>query len=125
MLIRRIYIKRFTLIKLWTFFIYLICLCVCTILIFMSYSENIPTKKEELIKTILYWNNADQNVMKFGLGSKIFEGCPIHNCYATNDTSYVNIDDFDAIIFHYPSFDYKRDGIPQRRKINQKYIFYR
>lgn len=83
---------------------------------------NIPT-----FKTILIWRTSIQNTMPIGLGSgsEIFKNCPVNNCYITYKKSFINIEDFDAIIFHSPSFKVQQDGIPQKRKMNQKYIFYR
>lgn len=84
------------------------------------------SKNNTSTKNILYWNKFfSKSDMNLGLGSKIFENCPAKNCYTTNNKSLMNIDDFDAIVFHIPTFKVEESGIPQRRKINQKYIFFR
>lgn len=122
---RRSNIKTDTVKLFWIIYICFVCICIFSIYIYARALENIPRKEPIPYKLILYWNNVKQNVMNFGLGSKIFENCQFKNCYISNNTSFTNVEDFDAIIFHHPSFDLKYDGIPGRRRRDQKYILYR
>lgn len=76
-------------------------------------------------KTILYWDtfHGAEN-MGLGLGYEIFANCPISDCVATHDKQYLPVDRFDAIVFHGARYSVTNDGIPERRNVDQKYIFY-
>lgn len=77
------------------------------------------------IKYILFWDKFYENdTMNLGLGSDIFQRCPINSCVTTNNHSYMQVEDFDAIIFHSGRWDSSRDGVPKKRSWDQKYVFY-
>lgn len=51
--------------------------------------------------------------------------CLFHNCYLTNDSSYLpDMKDFDAVLFNAMELDkLMENGLPDRRGPDQKYIF--
>lgn len=72
-------------------------------------------------KMILYWTKLwSSDNMDFGDGD-IFDSCPVWNCMATNNRTAVNVEDFDAIIFH--ALNVKTNDLPQRRSPHQIYVF--
>ena len=83
--------------------------------------KDTPSNK---LKTILMWNEAyGTKEYDIGFGREPFfkYKCPETRCYSTSNRSYLqNVDDFDAILFHQRSFDFK--DLPQKRKPHQRYI---
>ena len=80
-------------------------------------SDGIPIKK------ILFWNrffHREGFGVDLGLDSLSKIGCPVHQCYFTNDTS--ELDEADAIVIH--GFAFSRMRLPPRRKKNQIYVFF-
>jgi len=77
--------------------------------------------KEKNIKTILLWNTifGDRNFY-FGKGD-IFRDCPINKCKVFNNRDYLNVEDYDAILFHGNEID--EYGMPQKRKAAQFYVY--
>lgn len=73
------------------------------------------------IKTILLWNTlfGDKNFY-FGEGD-IFRDCPVNKCKVFNYRGYLNVEDYDAILFHGNELSgYK---MPERRKTRQLYVY--
>ncbi|XP_018353589.1 PREDICTED: alpha-(1,3)-fucosyltransferase C-like isoform X2 [Trachymyrmex septentrionalis] len=80
------------------------------------------TYREKGIKTILLWNTLFGNKnFYFGQKEDIFRDCPFDKCKVFNDRNYMNVEDYDAILFHGNEMsDY---DIPQKRKTTQFYIY--
>lgn len=79
------------------------------------------------MKYILFWNEFyGSTAMNLGLGSSIFERCPIKNCYTTHDRTFMNEEDFDAIIFYSARWYASSNPAPDqnKRKSKQKYVFF-
>ncbi|XP_011688878.1 PREDICTED: alpha-(1,3)-fucosyltransferase C-like isoform X2 [Wasmannia auropunctata] len=77
--------------------------------------------READVKTVLLWNTlfGDRNFY-FGKGD-IFYDCPFNKCKVFNDRDYLNVEDYDAILFHGNEMsDYE---MPQRRKPTQFYVY--
>lgn len=76
-------------------------------------------------KSILYWDTFfGQKDMGLGLGSDIFRSCPVATCFTTNNRSFMPIESFDAIIFHGARYSSQSSGLPSKRNVNQKYVFF-
>lgn len=115
-----------------SFFFFIYCLCLFAfyfnlnienVLNFRAAYRMVPwrTTGNNTVKTILYWKGMFSN-KTFYLGEgDIFQNCPFNQCYATTDTSYVNIEDFDAILFHGAELESK--NLPTIRTLKQYYIF--
>lgn len=58
-----------------------------------------------------------------GLGDKIFENCIYKNCFATHNKEYLPVEKFDAILFHGIEYQRELHGQPQKRNLEQVYIF--
>nr|XP_012217622.1 PREDICTED: alpha-(1,3)-fucosyltransferase C-like [Linepithema humile]XP_012217623.1 PREDICTED: alpha-(1,3)-fucosyltransferase C-like [Linepithema humile]XP_012217624.1 PREDICTED: alpha-(1,3)-fucosyltransferase C-like [Linepithema humile]XP_012217625.1 PREDICTED: alpha-(1,3)-fucosyltransferase C-like [Linepithema humile] len=73
------------------------------------------------MKTILLWNTffGDRNFY-FGEGD-IFRDCPINTCKIFNDRDYLNVEDYDAILFH--GNELNKYDMPARRKPKQLYVY--
>jgi len=79
------------------------------------------TYRERGVKTILLWNTlfGDKNFY-FGKGN-IFHDCPFNKCKVFNDQNYLNVEDYDAILFHGNEMsDYE---MPRKRKTTQFYVY--
>lgn len=87
---------------------------------FVTNDKNIDYGKNE-IKTILFWNTffGDKNFY-FGEGD-IFHNCPVNNCKITNDRNHLNVEEFDAILFHGNEMD--EGDIPTKRTARQFYVY--
>lgn len=71
---------------------------------------------------VLYWTTYYNQVdFTFGLGRDPFiqAGCPVNNCWATNDRSWLNRSD--AVLFH--AGNYQEDDLPEERLQHQRFIF--
>jgi len=81
----------------------------------------VKTYRERGVKTILLWKTmfGDKNFY-FGKGN-IFRDCPFNKCKVFNDQNYLNVEDYDAILFHGNEMnDYET---PQKRKTTQFYVY--
>ncbi|KAJ8955768.1 hypothetical protein NQ318_008642 [Aromia moschata] len=88
-----------------------------------SYKAVSPAKTVEW-KYILYWTQMfGRPDFNLGLGSDIFRGCPVSNCYATDNKSYLPVDRFDAILFHGVEYSIKLHGRPKVRSQHQYYVY--
>ncbi|XP_011145101.2 alpha-(1,3)-fucosyltransferase C [Harpegnathos saltator] len=73
------------------------------------------------IKTILLWNTLFGNRnFYFGEGD-VFRGCPVDRCEVFNDHAHLNVEDYDAVLFHGNEL-YVRD-VPQKRRTRQLYVY--
>ncbi|XP_031336628.1 alpha-(1,3)-fucosyltransferase C-like [Photinus pyralis] len=80
---------------------------------------------DPMTKTILYWNVFwGKQDFYIGFGAEPFRTCEYKNCFATNYKTFKPIDEFDAIIFHPPTYNLKYDGKPNQRNERQVYIFH-
>lgn len=79
------------------------------------------TYRERGIKTILRWNTlfGDKNFY-FGNGD-VFRDCPVNKCEIFNGRNYLNVEDYDAILFHGNEIDERE--MPQTRKTTQFYVY--
>ncbi|KAK0094692.1 hypothetical protein PV326_010292 [Microctonus aethiopoides] len=76
-------------------------------------------------KLILFWNTMfGDETFYFGHGD-IFKNCPElnsgNNCYATHDRNIINIENYNAILFH--GSELLINDLPNKRNKNQYYIF--
>ncbi|XP_032678900.1 alpha-(1,3)-fucosyltransferase C [Odontomachus brunneus] len=73
------------------------------------------------VKSILLWNTlfGDRNFY-FGEGD-IFHECPIDRCKIFNDRGHLNVEDYDAILFH--GNELTEYGVPLRRRTRQFYVY--
>ncbi|XP_043281968.1 alpha-(1,3)-fucosyltransferase C-like [Venturia canescens] len=83
---------------------------------YLSGSRNGTTKK------ILFWNTMWSNTtFYFGEGD-VFHDCPnVQNCWATHDRSVINVEEFDAVLFHGSELD--SNDLPASRRDSQIYVF--
>lgn len=77
--------------------------------------------RQKGIKTILLWNMLfGRKDFYFGEGD-IFRDCPINKCQIFNERDYLNIEDYDAILFHGNELsDY---DVPLKREMKQFYVY--
>ncbi|KAK4879804.1 hypothetical protein RN001_007950 [Aquatica leii] len=76
------------------------------------------------MKYILFWTpyfNASDFFI--GFGSKAFSECEHTNCFTTNNRSYLNVDKFDAILFHSIMYRKGYHKEPAIRNPNQIYVY--
>lgn len=73
------------------------------------------------VKTILFWRGMFGNESFYFGERDIFAGCPVSECYATHDTFYHNVEDFDAILFH--GAELNEEDLPAERSPKQYYVF--
>jgi len=73
------------------------------------------------MKTILLWNTlfGDRNFY-FGEGD-VFHDCPINKCKIFNYRDYLNVEDYDAILFH--GNELSGHNMPERRRTRQLYVY--
>lgn len=73
------------------------------------------------VKSILLWNTlfGDRNFY-FGEGN-IFRDCPVDGCKVFNDRGYLNVEDYDAILFH--GNELSAYEVPPRRRARQFYVY--
>lgn len=87
-------------------------------------TEEHQQPKSKNVKTILYWTPMfGQKDFYLGLGSNIFQDCPVNNCYATACRTCQSLTDIDAILFHGPEYRVKYFGKPQTRYPRQVYVY--
>ncbi|XP_018055295.1 PREDICTED: alpha-(1,3)-fucosyltransferase C-like [Atta colombica] len=74
------------------------------------------------IKTILLWKTLFGNKnFYFGQKEDFFRDCSFDKCKIFNDRNYMNVEDYDAILFHGNEMnDYE---VPQKRKTTQFYVY--
>lgn len=74
------------------------------------------------IKTVLLWNTlfGDRNFY-FGEGNAVFRDCPVDRCKIFNYRDYLNVEDYDAILFH--GNELSGYGMPARRRPQQLYVY--
>lgn len=71
------------------------------------------------IKTILLWNTLfGERDFYFGKGD-VFRNCPFNKCKIFNDRAYLNVEDYNAILFH----GNELNEMPQRRNARQFYVY--
>lgn len=98
------------------------CLLLLQYLYYTSVSRSVPANAQ--FKNILYWTNMfDRTDFYLGLGSQIFEGCEFSNCYATNNRSYIPVNQFDAILFHGNEYEWENEMKPENRSQDQYYVY--
>ncbi|KAK2577093.1 hypothetical protein KPH14_001012 [Odynerus spinipes] len=73
------------------------------------------------LKTILFWEGMFGDKTFYFGENDIFLNCPVNECYATYDSSYINVEDFDAILFHGAELD--SFNLPEKRTTKQYYFF--
>ncbi|XP_025074259.1 alpha-(1,3)-fucosyltransferase C-like [Pogonomyrmex barbatus] len=79
------------------------------------------TYRENGIKTILLWNSMfGRKDFYFGKGD-IFRDCPCNKCKVFSDRDYLNVEDYDAILFH--GNEMSEYEVPQKRKVTQFYVY--
>lgn len=106
---------------------------VVTLLLFLAYCLYRVDRREEIratlikklnrdgYKKILFWNGMFGNRnFYFGEDSQ-FRGCPESRCYATSDRAFMDVRDFDAVLFHGSEL-LERD-VPNARLPGQRYFF--
>lgn len=73
------------------------------------------------IKTILLWNTLfGRKDFYFGKGD-IFRDCPINKCKIFNERDYLNVEDYDAILFH--GNELSEYDVPLKREMKQFYVY--
>ncbi|CAL1688347.1 unnamed protein product [Lasius platythorax] len=73
------------------------------------------------IKTILLWNTLfGSKDFYFGEGD-IFRDCPINKCKIFNERDYLNVEDYDAILFH--GNELSKYDVPLKREMKQFYVY--
>lgn len=83
-----------------------------------------PMEKNDGIRYILYWDKMWHFTdFRLGFGDKIFESCPVKNCFATNDKFFIPIEQFDALIFHGVQYVETAQNNPSKRNFKQVYIY--
>lgn len=96
---------------------------------FIVREEDEPTNKfikaeeyrERGIKTILLWNTMfGRKDFYFGEGD-IFRDCPINKCQVFHKQDYLNIGDYDAILFH--GNELNEYEMPLKREMKQFYVY--
>jgi len=77
--------------------------------------------QETGMKTILLWNTlfGDRNFY-FGEGD-VFHDCPVNKCKIFNYRNHLNVEDYDAILFH--GNELSEYEMPERRRIRQLYVY--
>ena len=96
----------------------------------MPVHNEVPEPVPPLPKMILYYTKVfDMENFAFGFGREPFLnlGCPVNNCFATNNRSFLeDLSDFDAIMFHSRNMNTKHLDIPDqsKRKPHQRYVFF-
>ncbi|KAK4878324.1 hypothetical protein RN001_010830 [Aquatica leii] len=82
------------------------------------------TKNENNQKHILFWTSYfSQKDYYIGFGSEPFGKCEYKNCFTTNNKSFLNIDQFDAVVFHGNEFNMNLHKKPSVRTLDQVYIY--
>lgn len=85
------------------------------------------TENKLNMKYILLWApaNRDELFRYLNYGQKTFEQrkCPIRNCYLTDNKTFLNLTEYDVIVFNGPDIFGNYNFYPQRRAPHQKYIF--
>ncbi|XP_042217518.1 alpha-(1,3)-fucosyltransferase C-like [Homarus americanus] len=77
------------------------------------------------LKTILVWAEGyGTKTMSFGYGRAPFvtAQCEVDTCMMTANRSFVPLQEFDALIFHFRAVE--RDKLPQRRSPHQRWVFW-
>lgn len=76
-------------------------------------------------KYVLYWTKMFSSAtFHFSdNGSKLFEGCPVDNCFATDDRRLVPVEDYAAILFYAPTKTTGDTRPPERRDPRQRYVY--
>ncbi len=91
-------------------------------------TQDKPSKKYMSMKTILYYTPVFRETHFFGKGDEIFKNCPVHQCYATNDSALLpSISDFDALTFNFVdilklSTEKVLHDLEKHRSPHQRYI---
>ena len=77
-------------------------------------------------KKILYVTSKDGAAdWDIGEGNKPFRTqiCRVQNCFLTTNANKMNIEDFDALLFHESGMSEVIDTLPFKRNPHQKYVF--
>ncbi|XP_017881592.1 alpha-(1,3)-fucosyltransferase C-like [Ceratina calcarata] len=72
-------------------------------------------------KKILFWNTMFGDKTFYMGDGDVFLECPVNNCYATYDRDYVDLVEFDAVLFH--ANELEISDLPERRSPWQWYVF--
>lgn len=77
------------------------------------------------VRYILYWDKMwYYDDFGFGFGNKIFENCPVKNCFTTKNKYLIPTEEFDALIFHGAEYFESIFTNPAKRDPKQVYIYY-
>lgn len=88
-------------------------------------SVKVPLVFRNNTKFVLFWTKMfDSETFYFeSVGYELFQKCEYKNCYATRDRHLLNMEDYDALMFHIPTWYSLYEVIPKRRYAHQRYIF--
>ncbi|XP_039307568.1 alpha-(1,3)-fucosyltransferase C isoform X2 [Solenopsis invicta] len=88
---------------------------------FANQVDRAKAYRERGVKTILLWNTlfGDRNFY-FGKGD-IFRDCSFNKCKVFNDRDYLNVEDYDAILFH--GNEMSVFDVPRKRRTMQFYVY--
>lgn len=79
-------------------------------------------------KTILIWNPHDRFELNvFGEGRRTFidlHHCPVSDCFITQNRSWTDLRNFDAILFNMPPLSIRKFPIDEQRRPEQRYVFF-
>ncbi|XP_025833206.1 alpha-(1,3)-fucosyltransferase C-like isoform X2 [Agrilus planipennis] len=90
----------------------------------VSKVSSIQQNKTKLTKYILYWTKMfGREDFYYGLGYEPFQKCEYKNCFTTSNKNYMDIRNYNAIMFHGPLYDFKKNGKPSARSDHQRYVF--
>lgn len=113
-----------------TLYLFSFCL-ILTNLVFLLLYEIVSNKQFSVKygqngnKYILYWNSMWHfQDFQLGFGSKIFENCPVNNCFTTKNRTLIPITEFDALVFHGVEYRENDKNNPPERHIDQVYIYF-
>ena len=96
-----------------------------------QHMTNLQTDKFSYVaskKILLFTKYFQRDDFAFGFGSDPFSKfkCPVQNCFVSNNHSLMEMNEFDAIIFHPRSLHKDSTVLPdqKKRKVNQRYVMF-
>lgn len=109
----------------------LVCILLVSLAVYILYRSynnktkvKIPTVLRNDTKFVLLWTKMFESETYFDSeGYEPFKNCEYSDCFTTHDKHFMELKDYDALIFHIPKWINWYEVIPKKRYRHQRYIF--
>lgn len=110
--------------------VFMLLISVVVYFVYRFYNNNNKHVKISVVlrndtKFVLFWTKMFESKTFYfeSEGYEVFKKCEYKNCFATHDKHFLDLKNYDALLFHIPTWINWYEVIPKRRYSQQRYIF--